>query len=98
MLFPPGTGKWNMIGHRLFCHINRNWRGRPLRTLETIVGLIGRARSSAGLRANARLDTRTCRTGRVVTPAGMKTLARHPQATYGEWSDELEQLEKPEIS
>ena len=24
--FPPGTSKWNKIGHRLFCHITRTWR------------------------------------------------------------------------
>jgi len=27
--FPPGTSKWNKIEHRLFCHITRNWRGKP---------------------------------------------------------------------
>ena len=30
--FPPGTSKWNKIEHRLFCHITKNWRGRPLRS------------------------------------------------------------------
>ncbi len=35
--FPPGTSKWNKIEHRLFCHITQNWRGKPLRTFETIV-------------------------------------------------------------
>ena len=35
--FPPGTSKWNKIEHRLFCHITGNWRGKPLRTFETIV-------------------------------------------------------------
>ena len=28
--FPPGTSKWNKIEHRLFCHITRTWRARPL--------------------------------------------------------------------
>ena len=28
--YPPGTSKWNKIGHRLFCHITQTWRGRPL--------------------------------------------------------------------
>ena len=28
--FPPGTSKWNKIEHRMFSHITRNWRGRPL--------------------------------------------------------------------
>jgi len=39
--FPPGTSKWNKIEHRLFCHITQNWRGKPLRTWETVVELIG---------------------------------------------------------
>ena len=48
--FPPGTSKWNKIEHRLFCHITENWRGRPLRTFETVVDLIGHTRTAAGLR------------------------------------------------
>ena len=48
--FPPGTSKWNKIEHRLFCHITQNWRGKPLRTFETIVDLIGNTRTDAGLR------------------------------------------------
>ena len=40
--FPPGTSKWNKIEHRLFCHIPQDWRGKPPRTFETIVNLIGR--------------------------------------------------------
>ena len=39
--FPPGTSKWNKIEHRVFCHSTQNWRGKPLRTFETIVDLIG---------------------------------------------------------
>src|SRR5258707_10199719 len=30
----PGTSKWNKIEHRLFCHITRTWRARPLMTPE----------------------------------------------------------------
>jgi len=26
--FPPGTSKWNKIGHRLFFFISQNWRGK----------------------------------------------------------------------
>src|SRR5882724_12892016 len=38
--FPPGTSKWNKIEHRLFSYISQNWRGKPLRSFETIVSLI----------------------------------------------------------
>ena len=87
--FPPGTSKWNKIEHRLFCHITENWRGKPLRTFETIVDLIGNTRTAAGLRVKAKLDKRKYRTGRVVTPAEMSGLALHAHMFHGEWNYEL---------
>ena len=39
---PPGTSKWNKIEYRLFSQITMNWRGRPLRTHQIIVDLIGK--------------------------------------------------------
>jgi Rhodopirellula transposase DDE domain len=38
---PPGTSKWNKVEHRLFSFISINGRGRPLRTYETVINLIG---------------------------------------------------------
>ena len=38
--FPPGTSKWNTIGHRLFSFISMNWRGKPLLSYQVIVNLI----------------------------------------------------------
>ena len=87
--FPPGTSKWNKIEHRLFCHITENWRGRPLRTFETIVDLIGHTRTAAGLRVKAKLDKRRYATGVVVTPAEMHGLALHPHTFHGDWNYEL---------
>lgn len=87
--FPPGTSKWNKIEHRLFCHITQNWRSRPLRTFETLVELIGRTRTAAGLRVKAQLDPATYATGVQVTRAQMKELSRHPHDFHGEWNYEL---------
>ena len=87
--FPPGTSKWNKIEHRLFCHITENWRGRPLRTFETVVALIGHTRTAAGLRVKAKLDKRRYPTGQVVTRAEMRDLALHPHAFHGDWNYEL---------
>jgi hypothetical protein len=87
--FPPGTSKWNKIEHRLFCHITQNWRGKPLRTFETIVELIGHTRTAAGLRVKAQLDSGTYATGVVVTRAEMKELSLHPHDFHGEWNYEL---------
>ena len=87
--FPPGTSKWNTIEHRLFCHITKNWRGRPLRTFETVVELIGHTATTTGLRVKATLDKRTYATGRTVTKAEMQTLALHPHTFHGDWNYEL---------
>ncbi len=84
--FPPGTSKWNKIEHRLFCHITQNWRGRPLRTFEAVVELIGNTRTSTGLRVKAKLDTARYPTGVTVTDAHMKTLALHKHSFHGEWN------------
>ena len=87
--FPPGTSKWNKIEHRLFCHITENWRGRALRTFETIVDLIGHTHSATGLRVKAKLDKRRYKTGLVVTRAEMRDLALHPHRFHGDWNYEL---------
>lgn len=88
--FPPGTSKWNKIEHRLFCHITQNWRGKPLRSFEVIVELIGNTRTETGLRVRARLDKRMYKTGVRVTKAEMRKLALRPHAFRGEWNYELQ--------
>ncbi len=87
--FPPGTSKWNKVEHRLFCHITQNWRGRPLRTFETVVELIGHTRTTTGLRVKAKLDKRRYATGVIVTRTEMQHLALHPHAFHGDWNYEL---------
>ena len=87
--FPPGTSKWNKIEHRLFCHITLNWRGRPLRTFETIVDLIGNTRTAAGLRVKAKLDKRKYPTGVVVPKAEMNALSLHRNEFHGDWNYEI---------
>ena len=87
--FPPGTSKCNKIEHRLFCHITQNWRGKPLRTFETIVELIANTNTEAGLRVKAKLDKRKYKKGVVATDAEMKALALRRDDFMGEWNYEL---------
>ena len=87
--FPPGTSKWNKIEHRLFCHITQNWRGKPLRSFETIVDTIGNTRTASGLKVKAQLDKRTYPTGVVTTKAQMDALSLHTHEFHGEWNYEL---------
>jgi hypothetical protein len=70
--FPPGTSKWKKIEHRLFSFIAINWRGRPLRTYETVINLIGNTTNRGGLVVRARLDRRRYPTG----PTGKKISAK----------------------
>ncbi|MBA2708876.1 MAG: ISAzo13 family transposase [Gemmatimonadaceae bacterium] len=87
--FPPGTSKWNKVEHRLFCHITQNWRGKPLRTFEAVVQLIGHTQTTAGLRVKAKLDKRKYPTGVVTSDAEMRKLALHRHTFHGEWNYEL---------
>lgn len=84
--FPPGTSKWNKIEHRLFSFITQNWRGKPLRNLETIVNLIGATTTSAGLTVKARVDTNLYDTGIRVSDEEMARLRIVPHKFHGEWN------------
>jgi hypothetical protein len=84
--FPPGTSKWNKIEHRMFCHITRNWRGRPLESLEVVVNLIAGTTTSKGLRVRAALDTDPYPIGVKVDDATMAALHLIPDEFHGDWN------------
>jgi len=84
--YPPGTSKWNKIEHRLFCHITQNWRGKPLRSLETIVDLIANTRNRAGLRVEAGLDQKSYPIGVKVTDAKLPALSLEKDTFHGDWN------------
>jgi hypothetical protein len=84
--YPPGTSKWNKIEHRLFSFISINWRGRPLRTYETIVNLIGNTTNRGGLVVRARLDRRHYPTGKKVSAKEFRALDLVPDDFHGDWN------------
>ena len=84
--YPPGTSKWNKIEHRLFSFISINWRGRPLRTFETIVNLISNTTNLGGLVVRARLDRRHYPTGKKVSAKELRELKIERDAFHGEWN------------
>lgn len=61
--FPPGTSKWNKVEHRLFCYITKNWAGKPLIDVNTIVNLISSTTTSKGLVVKCVVDTNLYPTG-----------------------------------
>ena len=87
--FPPGTSKWNKIEHQLFCRITQNWRGKPLRTFDTTVDLIGNTRPDAGLLVRAERDTGKYPKRVTATKAEMEAFSLHRNAFPGDWNYEL---------
>ena len=84
--FPPGTSKWNKIEHRLFCHITKNWRGRPLTSYEVIVNLIASTKTTKGLTVRAALDPHEYETGIKVTKEQLAALKIKPSKFHGNWN------------
>ena len=51
--YPTGASKWNPVEHRLFGPISINWAGKPLSSLETMLGYIRGTATETGLRVRA---------------------------------------------
>ena len=84
--FPPGTSKWNKIEHRLFSFITKNWRGRPLDSVQTIVELIGSTTTTKGLEVQAAIDETQYETGIKVTDAELAAVRLKKSDTHGQWN------------
>jgi hypothetical protein len=84
--FPPGTSKWNKIEHRMFCHITRNWRGKPLQSRAAVVSLIGNTKTREGLHIHAELDTNSYPTGLEVSDEELAAVQITQDAFHGEWN------------
>ncbi len=65
--FPPGTSKWNKIEHRLFCYISKNWQGKPLYDIQTVVNLISATTTKKGLKVKCIVDPHTYEKGLTIT-------------------------------
>jgi hypothetical protein len=96
--FPPGTSKWNKIEHRLFCHLSRTWRARPLASHQVIIDTIAATTTAAGLTVTARLDIGRYPTGVQVSDEQMKELedrviTRH--GFHGGWNYAFAPVPRP---
>lgn len=90
--FPPGTSKWNKIEHRMFCHITKNWRGRPLESRAVVVNLIATTSTETGLSIQAQLDERRYEAGIKISDKQMKELEKTVivrDEFHGEWNYEI---------
>ncbi len=88
--FPPGTSKWNKIEHRLFSYISKNWRAKPLESLEVVVNLIANTTTQKGLSVKARADKKTYEKGLKVTDEELTNIKLKRSAFRGDWNYTIE--------
>ena len=84
--FPPGTSKWNKIEHQMFSFMSKNWRGRPLDSLGTIVNLISNTTTQKGLKISADIDDAQYEKGLKVGDDEMAQLNIERASFHGEWN------------
>ncbi len=84
--FPPGTSKWNKIEHRLFSHISKNWRAKPLISIEVIVNLIANTTTQNGLKVRAKVDNKIYEKGIKISDEDMGKLNIERNEFRGEWN------------
>lgn len=84
--FPPGTSKWNKIEHRMFSHITKNWRARPLESIEVIVNLIANTTTKKGLKIKAKVDTNQYEKGIKITDKELEEINLINKEFKGKWN------------
>jgi hypothetical protein len=84
--FSPGTSKWNKIEHRMFSFITKNWRAKPLVSIEVIVNLIANTTTQKGLNIKAKVDNNQYETGIKVDDEEMKNIKLIKNDFRGDWN------------
>jgi hypothetical protein len=72
--YPTGASKWNPIERCLFSYISLNWAGKPLRSLEAMLGYIRDTTTETGLQVKASLVDREYEKGIKVSDKEMNAL------------------------
>jgi len=72
------------IVHRLFSFISKNWRGRPLDSVGTIVNLIDSTTTKKGLKVRSAVDENTYEAGIKVSDEDFKRLNLIRNEFHGE--------------
>jgi len=88
--YPTRCSKWNPVEYRLFAPISLNWAGKPLRSLDLMLGYIRGTKTNTGLTVKARLLPGEYPTARKVTKKELDELSLRPHATCPYWNYTLE--------
>ena len=84
--FPPGTSKWNKIEHRLFCYITKNWEGKPLTDIVTVVNLISNTTTEKGLKVKCVVDYNRYELNKKITEEQAETINIEDCDQCGNWN------------
>jgi hypothetical protein len=98
--FPPGTSKWNKTEHRMFCHITRTWKARPLMTAGDAVAGIAATVTGQGLKCTAVLDEAEYPGGAEVSDERMRHLEDRVLDRgrfHGEWNYTVPPAPRPAL-
>ncbi len=67
-------------------HFTQNWRGKPLYTLTTIIGLIGSTKTGTGLKVYCDRDTNEYPTGIKISKSEIEALDIRRADFHGDWN------------
>lgn len=84
--YPPGTSKWNLIEHRMFCVVSQNWAGQPLVSYETVLKYIRTSTTETSFHCVAFFDRKHYQTKRKVTAEEKANVNLHPHKLFPEWN------------
>ncbi len=84
--YPAGCSKWNPVEYRLFSPISLNWAGKPLRSLEILLGCLRATTTCKGVTVEALLVDRKYPTGQTATDAQMAALHLQRHAVCPRWN------------
>ena len=83
---PPGTSKWNKIEHRMFCYISKNWAGKPLLDIQTVVNYITNTKTKDGLIVNCEVDYNQYEKAIKISDDQIETIDLERVGPYGDYA------------
>ena len=84
--YPPGCSKYNPVERQLFAPISTNWAGKPLQTLNLILGYIRGTTTKRGLTVDAFLLDGSFPRREPVTAKELRQMSVEPHSVCPEWN------------
>ena len=84
--YTPGCSKWNPIEHKLFSFVSKNWRARPIDSVETANNLILNTESKTISSIKTNIDTHIYTTGGKVDKTEYDNINIYRCDFHGEWN------------